>query len=150
SIAVSPDGKVVASGVREGKVVYLGEKVLHQKDGFTLGTGESLTLATIRLWDAGKGTVVREIATPDAPVSCLYFGPGGRSLFGGCGRFLCAWDVGTGRKLWQKEGVPGGRFHYGVLAERLLLAGGKLISLHGGTLICPVSRDGGADYFYHP
>src|SRR5439155_14678249 len=77
SVAISPNGKVVASGVTEGKEVYLGEKVLHQKDGFTLGAGERLTLATIRLWDAGKGTVLREVVTPDAPVSCLHFGPGG-------------------------------------------------------------------------
>jgi len=150
SIAVSPDGKVVASGVTEGKEVYLGEKILHQKEGFTLGTGERLTLATIRLWDADKGALIREVATPDAPVSCLHFAPDGRSLYAGCGRFLCAWDAGTGKQLWQKEGVPGGRFHYGVRAERLLLAKDKLISLHGGTLLCPVSHQGGFSCFYHP
>ncbi|HKB40827.1 MAG TPA: hypothetical protein VKD72_30655, partial [Gemmataceae bacterium] len=150
SVAISPDGKVVASGVTEGKKVYLNEKILHQKDGLTVSTGERRILATIRLWDAGKGTVLREVATPDAPVSCLHFGPGGRALFAGCGRFVCAWDARTGKKLWQKEGVPGEGFHYGVCAERLLLAGGKLISLHSGTLFCTVSKDGGTSYFYHP
>src|SRR5689334_9476011 len=85
SVAISPDGKVVASGVTEGKHVYLNEKILLQKDSLKVSTGEQLTLATIRLWDADKGTVLREVVTPDAPVSCLRFGPGGRSLFAGCG-----------------------------------------------------------------
>src|SRR5262249_32655376 len=49
SVAISPDGKVVASGVTEGKKVYLNEKILHQKDGLTVSTGEQRTLATIRL-----------------------------------------------------------------------------------------------------
>jgi WD40 repeat protein len=150
SVAVSPDGKVVASGVREGKDVYLGEKVLFKHGGFTLGTGERLTLATVRLWDAATGKVLREIITPDAPVSCLRFGPDGRTLFAGCGRFLCAWDTATGKKLWQQEGVPGGRFHYGVRAERLMVAGGKLVSLHGGTLMCPVTKAESWSIHYHP
>src|SRR5262249_32898524 len=134
----------------EGKKVYLNEKILHQKDGLTVSTGEQRTLATIRLWDADKGTVLREVATPDAPVSCLHFGPGGRSLFAGCGRFVCAWDARTGKKLWQKAGVPRGRVDNGVRAERLLLAGGKLISLHCGSLLCTISKDGGASYFSLP
>src|SRR5262249_5836974 len=134
----------------EGKKVYLNEKIPPQKDGRTVSSGEQRTLATIRLWDADKGTVLREVATPDAPVSCLHFGPGGRSLFAGCGRFVCAWDARTGKKLWQKEGVPGGRFDNGVRAKRLLLAGGKLISLHGGTLLCTVSKDRGTSDFSLP
>jgi WD40 repeat protein len=151
SVAIAPDGKVVASGVTRGKEVYLGEKILHQKNGFTLGTGERLTLTAVRLWDADKGTVIREVTSPDAPVSCLHFALDGRTLFAGCGRFVCAWDVGTGKQLWQQEGVPGGRFHYGVRAEKLVLAKDKLISLHSGTLLCPVSHDGGgASFFYHP
>src|SRR5262245_19149966 len=42
SVAVSPDGKVIASGARQGKRVYEGGKLLYESDNFTLGRGETL------------------------------------------------------------------------------------------------------------
>jgi WD40 repeat protein len=148
SLAISPDGKVVASGVREGKKVILGEMVHDLGDDVHMA--DSITLTTVRLWDTAKGKVIREIGTPDGPVSSLRFGPAGRTLFAGCGRFVCAWDPATGKKCWQKEGAPGARFHDGVSTEKLVLAGGKLISLHGGILVCSVEKGMGVSYFYHP
>ena len=146
SVAVSPDGKIVASGVSEGNEIYLGEKLIH-KSG--LGTGIRVTQATVRLWDVASGKLIRVIGTPDAPVSTLYFEPGGRTLFAGCGRFLCSFDVATGRKLWEQEAFQAaGLFEY-VQAEKLLLTKDKLVSIHNGRLICPVPWNGGTAYHYH-
>lgn len=151
SVAVSPDNKIVASGVREGKKVYLGQKILHQKNGFTMSEGVTLTLATIRLWETASGKLIREIETPDAPVSCLQFAPTGNLLYAGCGRYLCAWNASTGEKLWAEEAVKDGVFHYGVEAKRILVTKDRLISVHEGRLICPVEKAlGGVSFFYHP
>src|SRR5688572_32145558 len=51
AVAISPDGTVAASGVRQGKETYLGERTIHQSKGFTLGEGVRVTEATIRLWN---------------------------------------------------------------------------------------------------
>jgi WD40 repeat protein len=150
AVAVSPNGKLAASGVWKGKAALLEEKVRHERPGIWLNRGEPKTQSALRLWDARTGKLLREVLIPEAPVSALLFGPAGRVLFAGCGRFLCAYDTATGKKLWQREGVPGGGFHCGVNAERLLLAGGKLISLHGGTLDCTTRVEGGQSFSYHP
>jgi WD40 repeat protein len=150
SVAVSPDGKVVASGGTRQNNVYEGEKVVRQGAGVKRKDGEWRVFGTIRLWDTGTGKLVREILTPDAPVSCLRFGRRGRSLFAGCGNYVCAWDLAAGKKLWQEEGVRGGSFQSGIFTERFLWVGAKLVSLHGGSLMCPVPRRGRIYYHYHP
>jgi WD40 repeat protein len=121
AVAVSPDSRVVASGLG-----------IPRRSGFLVNPDEQKALPTIRLWDADKGTLLRELPTPEVPVSCLRFAPDGRTLFAGCGRYVCAWNAETGKQLWQKEGVPGVRFDDGFHAERLLVAGDKLIALLGG------------------
>jgi WD40 repeat protein len=149
SVAVSPNGKVVASGVAKGERVYLGERIVHQEGTFTLGEGVWLTQAKIRLWDAATGQRIRELSTFDAPVSALHFGRGGDSLFAGCGKFLCAWDLSNGTKRWEREAIPGARFNYGVHANSLLQSKGRLISTHGGSIMCVVRIKGGSAYYYH-
>jgi WD40 repeat protein len=149
SVALSPDGKVVASGVRDGNDIDLGQKIVRKLDGSTYTERIRVTQSAIRLWDAASGKLIREISTPDAPVSSLLFGPAGKTLFAGCGRFLCTWDVSTGKKLWEQEAVKVGRFHNGILAEMILLARDRLISVHDGNLICPVRRDRASSTYYH-
>ena len=66
SLAISPDGTVAASGVRDGKETYLGERKVHEAKGITLEEGVRITEATIRLWDVKAGELLRQILTPDA------------------------------------------------------------------------------------
>ncbi|MCI0740059.1 MAG: WD40 repeat domain-containing protein [Gemmataceae bacterium] len=149
SVAISPDAKVVASGVRTGKA-YEREKIVDQTGRLTITMGRR-TQATIRLWNSENGKLIREIDTPDAPVSAIQFAPTGSSLFAGCGRFLCRWDASTGKKLWEQEAITAGRFDRGGEAEKILLAKDKVISLHSGTIVCSVSTiGGGASFYYHP
>jgi WD40 repeat protein len=150
SVAVSPDGRVVASGVQRGEQAYRSQETLVISDRVSIVTRHRVTRSVIRLWDAGSGKLVREINTPDAPVSSLFFGPGGTVLYAGCGRFVAAFDVSTGKTLWQHEAVQDGRFHGGVVAERIQLTGDQLVTLHGGRLVCEESRDGGVSFYYHP
>jgi WD40 repeat protein len=135
SVAVSPDGKLVASGVSQGQRINLGKEIVHQ--------------STIRLWDATTANLSRELTARDAPVSCLHFGPTGGVLFAGCGRYVCAWDVSTGKQLWQQESMSAKLFHDGGHAERILLARGRVISIHSGTVMCPVETPGRSSHFYH-
>src|SRR4051794_16809254 len=41
--AVSPDGKLAATGVRQGKDVYLSKTILHQTEEATIYTGDRVT-----------------------------------------------------------------------------------------------------------
>ncbi len=150
SLAFSPDGTVIASGVSQGKKVYLGEKTIHQGGALTVGSGVWVTHASIRLWNVANGKLLREMKTPDAPVTALLFDSTGKTLFAGCGKFLCAWNLKTGKKIWQQEGAKGGVYHYGVRVERLLLAKDRLFSIHEGEVYCPVNRNGGFALFHHP
>ncbi len=148
AVGVSPDGKVVASGVRNGKETYLGVKTQHESGGFSVGEGVRVTNTALRLWDTKSGRLIREIETPDAPVTVIQFASDCRTLFAGCGTRLCMWDTATGKKAWDQEALPGGVFHYGVFVEKILLAGDRLITLHGGTLMSTVNHDGGFSCFY--
>ena len=149
AVAVSPDGKFAASGVSGGKTTYLGWRPHQQFGGFGSGWGVREPRATIRLWDTATGKLIREITTPDAPVSSLHFSPIGGTLFAGCGDNLCAWDTATGRKFWEQDVPKGVRFEQGGQTETLLLARDKLISVHGGRLYCPVPIDGGTSHQYY-
>jgi WD40 repeat protein len=150
AVAISPDGKVAASGVRDGKETYLGERIVHQSEGFTLGEGVRVTEATIRLWNVKTGELLRQISTPDAPVSHMSFTADGKVIYAGCGKFLCCWECATGKKVWQQEAVIGGRFHYGIHLKDLIQAGDTLVSLHEGKIICPVEANGGVSFHNHP
>jgi WD40 repeat protein len=136
SVAVSPDGKVVASGVRTGKVIDLG-KYGHVEH------------ATIRLWDGATGKLLREIVAPGAPVTALCFDAGGRVLYGDCSRFLVAWDVTTGEVLWRRAGLTNKGFSRDGQAKQLLIARDRLISIHRGEVYCSVEFDKGSTYLYH-
>lgn len=149
SIAVSADGKMAASGVRRGDEEYFGERKVHESGAFSLHEGVRVTRATIRLWSTGSGELIRELRTTDAPVSFLQFAPDGKKLFAGCGKFVCCFDTGSGKKLWEQEAIREGRLHDGGEAVGMLLDKNTLVSLHSGRLICPVDLDGGVAFHYH-
>src|ERR1043165_278643 len=69
AVAISPDGTMAASGVQQGKEKYLGERTIHESKGFALKEGVRVTEATIRLWNVRTGELLRQLSTPDAPVS---------------------------------------------------------------------------------
>src|SRR5262249_32827824 len=123
SVAVSADGKVGASGAHDH---------------------------TIPLWDTATGQWLREMINPDGPVAFPHFDPPRRTLFSGSGRYLCSCDVATGKRLWQQQAIKREGFHGGVLAEKIVLAKDRLISLHRGRLQCPMRVEGGFHFHYHP
>jgi WD40 repeat protein len=150
ALAVSPDGKIVASGVRRSEEEYLTRNTLVQTDRSAIVNGVRVTHCRIRLWDANTGRPIREITSPDAPVSALRFSVDGRTLFAGCGRYVCCLNISDGQTIWQQVAVVGGYFHDTVLAERLQLAGDRLFSFHSGTLMWDKRTDNGASRCYHP
>ncbi len=124
SVAVSPDDKLVASGVNAN--------------------------AKIRLWNAETGKVLREIGTPGDPVTCLLFAADGKSLFAGCGRFMCCLDPTTGKSIWEQEAAKGGTFEGGTKASQIIRVKDKIVSIHRGRIFCEgVNSWGETSYRYH-
>jgi WD40 repeat protein len=107
SVAVSPDGKIVASGVSEGNSVL--DTITVDLGNATISTEVPVTQSNLRIWDAKTGKLIREITSPDAPVSALCLDADGKTVFAGCGRYLCAFEVATGKKLWQQTVKDEGR-----------------------------------------
>lgn len=78
SVAVSPDGRLVAASASYGK--------------------------TIKLWDAGTGSIVRELED-DSVVEAVAFSPDGRVLASGSGdKTLKLWDAASGNRLHVLKG----------------------------------------------
>ncbi len=98
-VAVSPDGKVIAtaggqgyhlSSGRQGDYLYLGDRV-------------------VRLWDRATGRELRRISSPEGHVFALAFSPDGKTLaLGGSGKSVYLLDAATGKPRgrlggYQKE-----------------------------------------------
>jgi hypothetical protein len=122
-MALSPDGKTVASGggrlgtqiqgvlvlcdVATGKEVHKFEGIPHQvsavafaPDGKTLAWGEQ---KGIHFWDVATTREVRQIAV-EHWVNHLAFSPDGKTVMGVYGNTIRRWDVSTGRELGQGFG----------------------------------------------
>ena len=147
AVAISPDGTVAASGVRDGKATHL---AVHNAKGFTLREGVQVTVANIRLWNVKTGELLRQLSTPDAPVSHIRFAPDGKTIFAGIGKFLCCWECATGKKVWEQVAIVGEDFQDGIHLQKIIQAGDTLATVYSGTIVCPVQMKGGVSNHHHP
>jgi WD40 repeat protein len=117
SVAVSPDGKRIVSGHRDGSVRLwdattcrpIGEPMTGHEDGvnsvaFSPDGGRVVSGgsdATVRIWDATTGKPVGQPLTGrDKTVSGLAFSPGGQRIAsGGWDSTLRLWDAATGQPI---------------------------------------------------
>lgn len=113
AIAISPDGKTLALGQREGgtrlydmdtaKALFHlelpGETqscVAFSPDGKTVATGDQ---KTIHLWDAGTGKKLRELAGHTETINAVAFSADGKSLASGSyDQTVRLWDVTAGKE----------------------------------------------------
>ncbi|MEV6347635.1 hypothetical protein [Actinoplanes sp. NPDC051851] len=122
SLAVSPDGTILAAGTRAGSIALLDAgsgaplaalatpdapvtALAFGPDGRTLAGGD--TDGDVLLWDT-RGRTVRAILAGDQPVAALAFGPDGRILASGGGNGdVRLWDAGTGMRRGGLTGTGG-------------------------------------------
>ncbi|MER6148973.1 nSTAND1 domain-containing NTPase [Streptomyces hirsutus] len=109
SIALSPDGRTLATHSRDGKVRIWdlpGGRLRHAFTGHDTGRvaafspdGRTLAVATgagVRLWDPVSGRKLGTFTVPDSAVSGMAFSPDGRTLAASSAA-VRVWDVATGR-----------------------------------------------------
>jgi WD40 repeat protein/Leucine-rich repeat (LRR) protein len=120
-LVVTPDGKTVAVGGKNGDVLLLDGETLKEKKrllGHTRTTSamslspDGTTLVTVgiedpivRLWDIAKGTEIRTLQCDKRRITRAAFSPTGRYLALG-GDSFWLWEVATGRQL---DKIPGFR-----------------------------------------
>jgi WD40 repeat protein len=127
AVAVSPDGKLVASGVYGTRdvtrfgVAEVKEDVRADQRG-------------VRLWATRTGKLIREVLTPAGHTSCLLFSADGAELYGACGKYLCCWNPHTGENRWRRDTTEDGKSQTWLQETSLVLAGNRLVSIHSGHL----------------
>jgi WD40 repeat protein len=120
SLAVSPDGRLIAAGTvnREIKLWSLADgtelrsltghagavnAVAFSPDGRTVASGS--TDKTIKLWDVTSGRELGTLTGHTSSIACLAFSPDGQTLASGGGdRTIRLWDVAHGRELQRLLG----------------------------------------------
>ncbi|KAH7921007.1 WD40 repeat-like protein [Leucogyrophana mollusca] len=114
SIAISPDGRRIASGIEKRVIVWdaLTREVVHQfdeggvwmqaysPDGRWIATAPIAKEREIHLWDADTGRPGREPLRCDSGVFCVAFSPDGAQIAAGCddGSFE-VFDIATGESV---------------------------------------------------
>jgi WD40 repeat protein len=120
SVAISPDGKTLASGSSDNtiKIWDVGtgdlirtleghggkvQSVAISPDGKTLASGSEDN--TIKIWDVSTGTLNRTLEGHNSPVYDVIISPDGKTLAtGGGDAAIKIWDVGTGDLIRTLEG----------------------------------------------
>jgi WD40 repeat protein len=135
SAAVSPDGRVVASAVRDHEIYLFDSKtgkrinifrasnggtVLYSCDGRTL---YSLGFAGLSVLDAQSGVQILEIPSCRAPFDVT--GDGTRLLVSLLGTGVCLYDIPARRRLLEMDGVESAHFLPGN-AGLLTLENGRI------------------------
>ncbi|MBV9122762.1 MAG: PD40 domain-containing protein, partial [Planctomycetes bacterium] len=87
AVAISPDGKIVASGGKYARSVPWSGGWALEDDRW------------IRLWEAATGRQIRQIQVTENSIQCLNFSPDGRTLAVGWGDKVGLWEVATGHRL---------------------------------------------------
>ncbi|MDQ0753400.1 WD40 repeat protein/transcriptional regulator with XRE-family HTH domain [Streptomyces africanus] len=114
SVAVSPDGRTVATQSKDGKVRVwdlpggrlrhsftahdTSQVVVFSPDGRTLAVAAADDSGTeIDLWEPVTGTKLRTFTVPDGAVRGMAFSPDGRTVAAASPAAVRVWDVATGR-----------------------------------------------------
>jgi len=115
SVAFSPDGQILASGLSDGTIklwdVATGTEirtlrghtgavnsVAFSPDGKTLASGSNDD--TIKLWDVATGTEIRTLRGRAGEVYFVVFSPDGKILASGsAAKTIKLWDVATGTEI---------------------------------------------------
>jgi len=130
SVDFSPDGRILAAGSMDGKVVLWNPRdgrrlavlkghinavtnVVFSPDGkFLASAGEEIRNGAkgesdqrVRLWEVSTGREVRQFVGHEGGVFCVVFSPDGRQIFTGSRDLMIrVWDVRTGRAIRVQRG----------------------------------------------
>jgi WD40 repeat protein len=150
SLAYSPDGKILASGDKDGEIrlwdtgdlsllhelpAYLVpvKSVAFSPDGRTLAAGSQD--GSITLWDPATGQLVNQLSGHSGTVNSLAFSPDGKVLAsgGGDGK-LVRWDAATGQVISSFSGDLGIIHSLAFSPDgRALVAGGQSVAARAQT-----------------
>jgi WD40 repeat protein/ferric-dicitrate binding protein FerR (iron transport regulator) len=139
-LAMSPDGRRVAAGYRDGKIrlwdtltgrverLLEGHKreiqsLAFSPDGEVLASGSRD--GTARLWSPDSGDDLRTLRGPFNEVRCLTFSPDGRTLATAHAGVAVLWNVQTGEKRSTLKA------HKFAITALVYLDGGKVLATAG-------------------
>jgi WD40 repeat protein len=140
-VALSPDGKTLASGARDHTLrlwnVAIGQEIVRLKghrdfvtsiafspDGKLLASGAADS--AIRLWDVASGKQIERLAGHNSAPASLAFSPDGKTLASGSfDKTVRLWDVAAGEESARLSGHDGGVVNLAFSPDGKTLASGS-------------------------